>query len=294
MSSFSAATTVPSGRAPMKPAPGTRLVCHTRHVKKLRHEAARGPMPLPSPAITVPLFSGTLHFVTVAFRTPGGVAGVTGPDTAVAATYAAAIAPIASRYASQYGPNALAVAPGAPSQTVTPSGGTTYSDAELAGWVDAFAAALALPAGDAVAVLNPPRGVENSDARVSAGVLGYHAISPGGHPYAFVNVRGSGLSIGDPEGSFALALSHEIQEMLVDPQANGSQPEVCDPCAGNCAASAALELFDASGVYLGATTTTTTAPPPGARCAFYLNSMVRRDHATDCPAPAPACAYPPP
>jgi len=240
------------------------------------------------------LFSGTLHFVALQFHTPSGVVGVSANDTLVAVAFCTTIAPIASRYASQYGPNSLGVAPGAPGTPVTPSGGTTYSDAELAGWIDAFAAAANLPAGDAVAVLNPPSGVENTDARVSEGVLGYHSISPKGRPYLFVNARGSGFQPNDPSGFFALALSHELQEMLVDPRADGSNPEVCDPCAGNCGSTAALELFDASARYLGAVTTSTTAPPPGTPYAFYLNSMVRPANATDCPAPAAACAYPPP
>jgi len=177
---------------------------------------------------------------------------------------------------------------------VTPSGGTTYTDAELAGWVDAYAASANLPAGDAVAVLNPPSGVENTDAKVSEGVLGYHSLSPKGHPYLFVNVQGAGLRPDDPAGYFALALSHELQEMLVDPQANGANPEVCDPCAGNCSPTSALELFDAGSNYLGSVTTSTTAPPAGTPYAFYLNSMVRPANATDCPAPPAACAYAPP
>jgi hypothetical protein len=274
--------------------PGT---CASRQLKIARLRARAGPAappPVVGPRIATPLFSGTLHFLTVEFQTPAGPVGVSAADTAVAVTYAATIAPVASRYAGQYGPNSIRVAPTAPGRTVTPSGGASYSDAELAGWVDQYAAAAGLPAGDALAVLNPPRGVENSDARVSQGVLGYHSISPNGHPYLFVNVQGSGFSVGDGPGYFALALSHELQELLVDPQANGQNPEVCDPCAGNCSPSATLELFGPGARYLGSTTTSSTGPPPGVTCSFYLNSMVQPAHATDCPAPPAACSYPPP
>lgn len=272
-------------------------VCHTRLMKRRRPSARVEREPAvraAGPRIATPLFSGTVHFLTVQFRTPAGVVGVSVDDTLVAVAFCRTIAPVASRYASQYGPNSLAIAAGAPNAPVTPSGGTTYSDAELAAWVDSFAATEDLPAGDAVGVLNPSSGVENTDARVSEGVLGYHSISPKGRPYLFVNARGSGFQPADPSGYFALALSHELQELLVDPRADGSNPEVCDPCAGNCGATAALELFDASARYLGSVTTATTAPPPGTKYAFYLNSMVRPANAADCPAPPTACAYPPP
>ncbi len=285
-------------RAPPAAPPSLgRRVCHTRQVKTSRYRTVHGAGAVPPGGraqVATPLFSGTVHFVTIQFQTPAGTVGVSTTDTTVGVTYCALIAPIASRYASQYGPNSVNVDPAAPNKLVTPSGGTTYSDGELAGWVDDYAAAANLPAGDAMAVLNPPSGVENTNARVSDGVLGYHSISPRGHPYLFVNVQGTGFSVNDAAGFFALALSHELQEMLVDPRANGENPEVCDPCAGNCSSTTSLELFDPRLNYLGSATTSTTSPPPGTQYAFYLNSMVRPDHATDCPAPPLACAYPPP
>jgi hypothetical protein len=291
-------TSAPGRRPrPRAPEPTERKICGTRILKTRRHRAEEGAAARPLSVrarVAAPLFSGTVHFLAIQFRTPSGVVGVSTADTSVAVRYCTTIAPIASRYASQYGPNSVAVDPGTASTTVTPSQGTTYTDAELAGWVDAYAATAALPAGDAVAVLNPPAGVENTDAKSSEGVLGYHSISPKGHPYLFVNVQGAGFTPDDPASYFALALSHELQELAVDPRADGSNPEVCDPCAGNCSATTTLELFDPSAKYLGSVTTSATAPPAGTRYAFYQNSMVRPDHATDCPAPPAACAYPPP
>jgi hypothetical protein len=272
-------------------------VCCTRRIKDAKHRAtygAKAAVPRAQPAVSAPLFAGTIHFLTLAFATPAGTLGVSSADVKVAVEYGSLIAPVASRYATQYGPNSVAVDPNAPTRVVTPSGGTTYTDAELAGWVDDYAQFANLPAGDAVAVLNPPAGVQNTDASVSQGVLGYHSLSPKRRPYLFVNAQGAGFSVADPEGYYALALSHEVQEMLVDPGANGLNPEVCDECAQNCSPHATLELFDANSSYLGAVTTSTLAPPAGARYAFYLNSMVLPAYATQCPPPASACAYPPP
>lgn len=279
-------------RAPSGPA-----ACHTRLLKSRRRLATSGPGARSPPLSTraaAPLFSGTVHFLTIQFQTPSGVMGLSVDDIGTAAGYCATIAPIAARYASQYGPTSVRVDPKVSSMLVTPSGGTTYSDAELGGWVDRFAASANLSAGDAVAVINPPSGVENTDAQVSQGVLGYHSISPKGHPYIFVNAQGMGFVLRDPSGYFALALSHELQEMLVDPRADDSNPEVCDPCAGNCSPNTTLGLFDPTSNYLGSVTTPTTAPPAGAQFTFYVSSMVRPANARDCPAPPPACAYPPP
>ena len=275
----------------------TNYVCGTRAVKLARHKAVFADKAAPSkplPRAAGPLFSATVHLVTLAFDTPSGVVGVSAGDTGIAHQYATTIAPIVQAYATQYGPNAVAVDPNVGNDTVTPPGGTTYSDADLAGWIDAYAQANGIPAGDAIAVFNPPSGVENSDAPVSQGVLGYHAISPGGIVYIFVNALGTGFTLDDGAGYYAAALSHEIQEAVVDPQANLSNPEVCDPCAGNCNPFQYFEDFDASSNYLGATTSVTLSPPPGAAYAFFLNSMVAVSSATACPAPAAACEYAPP
>jgi hypothetical protein len=104
-----------------------------------------------------------------------------------------------------------------------------YNDSILSGWVDQLAKANGLGADSCPMFLNP-QGVVNTDADPAQGVGGYHNISSSGVPYAFVNVMGHGLTVDDRQDVYAVALSHEIAEMTVDPKANGSNPEVSDPC----------------------------------------------------------------
>jgi hypothetical protein len=120
-------------------------------------------------------------------------------------------------------------------------------------------------------------------------VLGYHGLSPGGVPYIFVNVTGSGFTLQDLQDYYALAVSHEIAEMVVDPRADGSNPEVCDGCGPNCEP-VLRDYFDAAGAYLK----TSVAFPPPFGFGFYINAIVKPSAAAQCPAPDSACAYAPP
>jgi hypothetical protein len=80
----------------------------------------------------------------------------------------------------------------------------------------------------------PPVGVINTDADPQY-YGGYHLTIHDTYPYCVVNVNtfsGSNLTIKDADNHFALALSHEVTEMIVNPYARDDVPEVCDPCAG--------------------------------------------------------------
>lgn len=244
---------------------------------------AKAPVPRPRAAVVAPLFSGTLVFAAVTFRTSSGVAAVPPGDLAIAMSFARlAVGPI-SAYATQYGPNRVAVAANpVPFAASVPSG--RYNDQSLQGWVNSIVTTNNLPSSTCVVILNP-RGVVNVDADASQGVGGYHGAAS--VPYAFVNVMGQGLTVKDEANVYALALSHEIAEMVVDPRANLSNPEVCDGCAGNCGATY-YESFDGSGRYLGGGLT------PSQGYAFFINSVVRPAAATQCPAPGSSCAYAPP
>jgi hypothetical protein len=57
---------------------------------------------------------------------------------------------------------------------------------------------------------------------------------------------GQGFDLKDARDVYALALCHEIAEMVVDPAANGSNPEVCNGCGPNCQ-SPFRDYFDAAG-----------------------------------------------
>lgn len=244
---------------------------------------AKNPIPRPRAAAAAPLFSGTLVFAAITFRTSSGSMGVSPADLATAMSFARLAAVPISAYATQYGPNRVAVgAQTVPFAASVPSG--RYTDQTLQGWVNSIVTANNLPSSSCVVILNP-RGIVNTDADPSQGVGGYHGLAR--IPYAFVNVMGAGLTVKDEANAYALALSHEIAEMVVDPRADLSNPEVCDPCAGNCGVTF-YESFDDSGRYMGG------GPTPAPRYAFFINSIVKPNAATQCPAPGSACAYAPP
>ena len=243
------------------------------------------PAPKPRAAASEPLFNGTLVFAQVAFRTSKGFISLKPADLATAMDFTRlAVMPI-SAYATQYGPNRLDVAPQAVPFNAD-AGNGTYNDQTLQGWVNAIVAQHNLPADTCVVVLNPP-GVVNTDADPSQGVGGYHGMAK--VPYAFVNVMGSGLTVKDEANLYALALSHEIAEMAVDPRADLGNPECCDGCGPNCQ-QVWIDYFNNAGGYIQ---TSRDFPPPF-DYAFFINAIVQPRAATQCPAPGSACAYAPP
>jgi hypothetical protein len=217
---------------------------------------------------------------------------VSDADTQTAVSYATlAVVPI-QLYASQYGASAVTV-----STTVIPFNvdlaGNSFTDAELQGWVNTFVTRNSLLSNTCVVVLNP-RGVVNTDADPSKGFLGYHFVAD--VPYIFVNVSGEDFTVADPHNLYAGSLSHEIAEMVVDPQADIKNPEVCDACAGNCD-NDLFDLFDQNGIYMGGTADTASA----SGFQFYIDCIVRPDGydaSTQCVVDGVdskrACIYPPP
>jgi hypothetical protein len=253
----------------------------------LREALQRSKPSIPRTSAAQPLFSGTVFLVHVNFSAPGGPFTVSEEDMNVALDFLTLSAPTISRYASQYGPNILAISNRlVPFSTMLSE--TSYNDKTLSEWVDQIVAENAFSKNSCIAFMNP-EGVLNVDADPRQGVLGYHSVSPSKVPYAFVNVMGKGLTVNDPNDYFALALSHEIAEMTVDPRADGSSPECCDPCGPNCPPSL-RDFFDGSGSYLE----TSAVFPPPFEYAFYINAIVKPSAATQCPAPELACSYPPP
>ena len=245
----------------------------------------RAPVPGPG-AVRGPPFSGTVRFVRVTYDAGGGrMAAVSAADTAVAVQFARTASPAIERYARQYGPARLAAAATVvDARFPVPAG--RFTDAQLQTWLGSLWHAGVLAHDDCPVVLAPP-GVLNADAPASEGVLGYHGHAVG--PYVFVNALGTGFSLADPGDLFALALSHEIAEMTVDPLADGANPEVCDPCGPNCQ-TVLRDYFSGGGRYLG----TTSAFPPAYSYGFYINAIVQPSAASACPAPVRACAYSPP
>lgn len=242
----------------------------------------RGP-PSVQAKLAAPLFSGTLRFVQITFTSSGSTFAVPQADVEVTTKYSRlAIIPI-SEYCSQYGPNSLALAPATVPFTASVAG-RKYNDSILSGWVDRIAKDNGFGADSCLVFLNP-LGVVNTDADATQGVLGYHSISSTGVPYAFVNVMGTGLTIEDGQDFYALALSHELAEMDVDPRADGGNPEVCDPCAGNCGTDH-RNYFDIGGNWLGGSAT------PG--YGFFIDGIATPATVAQCPAPEVSCTYQPP
>lgn len=256
-----------------------------RRHPQLAEALRRSPAPRPGPKATAPLFNGSLVFVQASFRTPRGSVSLAPADLATAMSFSRLAAAPISRYASQYGPNRVDVAAATVPFSATLSG-TRYNDQTLQGWVNQIVSQNGLPSNACVAFLNPP-GVVNGDADPRQGVGGYHSLA--NVPYLFVNVMGSGLTVKDAAGLYALALSHEIAEMVVDPRADLGNPEIADPCGPNCQ-TVWIDYFDSGGGYIE----TSQAFPPRFDYAFYINGIVRPDAANQCPAPASACNYAPP
>ncbi len=187
---------------------------------------AKTPIPRPRNAAAAPLFRGTLVFASVDFVTRKGTVSIGSGDLATAMDFARLAAEPMMKYAGQYGPNQVAVRDAAVPFAANVPGGR-YNDQTLQGWVNSIVRAGALPPDTCVVVLNP-QGVVNTDADPSQGVGGYHGMAQ--VPYAFVNAMGSSFTVRDEANIYALALSHEMSEMVVDPHADLANPEVCDPC----------------------------------------------------------------
>jgi hypothetical protein len=246
---------------------------------------AKSPIPHPTNAASAPLFSGTLVFVSIEFATKGGTVAIGPGDLATAMDFARIAAVPISKYAAQYGPNQIAVGDSAVLFMANVPGGT-YNDQTVQRWVNSIVKASALPTSTCVVILNP-QGVVNTDADPSQGVGGYHGKA--NVPYCFVNLMGTGLTVKDEANIYALALSHEIAEMDVDPRADLGNPEICDGCGPNCQA-VWIDYFNNAGGYIQ----TLQAFPPPFDYAFFINAMVKPASASACPAPGSACNYAPP
>ncbi len=239
-----------------------------------------------------PLFSGDLFFVQIQFtvRDAGNaVFSVGQTDILTAIDYATRAAIPIHLYASQYGPNSIAVDTGILNFPVKLDS-YTYTDKQLSGWINTIVVQDHLPSNACVVILNPQR-VTNTDADPSQGIGGYHGKA--NVPYIFVNLFGQGLSVADQEQFYALALSHEIAEMTVDPQANLVNPDVCDPCGPNCQ-NVFVAYFRGDGTYIGTQQASGFPPgPPNFPYVFMVNAIVKPPSATQCPASANDCNYGP-
>jgi hypothetical protein len=271
---------------------------------QLRNWLAKNPVPSPKAKASSALFHGTLVFVQLVFEQPSDLlSSMSLTDVGTARNYAAlAVVPI-QRYASQYGPNSVSVAPDVISFTAKLKG-PSFSIGQFEGWVEKCAQ---LSRANDVAnpcivilhnrnLLNSPSFRKHRDS--------FHSSTGNGTPYCYSLVFGEDLSVADNNHTnngrphdkvYAHNLSHEIAEMVVDPFSDSGNPEVCDACSGNCNVQF-FDLFDQNGVFMGGTADTAAATG----FAFFINSIVSPDavlNGNQCVVQGDArsaCIYPPP
>jgi hypothetical protein len=232
------------------------------------------------------LFNGTVYFVQLKFNTSDGIVSVTDDDMRTIINYALrAIIPI-PKYTSQYGNSNASISKNVISYQVTIQD-NTYNDQMLQGWINDIARRNSLSSNSCIFIVNP-KGISNSND--TDGNSGYHDYAHSINlPYIFLNVFENGITVKDPNDSFAMGVSHEIAEMVVDPNVDHVNPEVSDPCDENCHV-LYRHYFDNNDNYIS----TTEALPPPFDYAYYIAGIVSPDSANLCPAPPNACNFPPP
>jgi hypothetical protein len=254
-----------------------------------RHQAVadfmrKKPIPGPGTGVSGALFNGTLHFVQVTFHTPGHDFVIPTADMNTMVHYAQrAIGPI-DEYASAYGSTHAAISPNVISYNVNLTA-AKYTDANVKSWANDIAAKNHLPTTDAV-VIPSPQGLRASNVDANAG---YHGLAQ--LPYTIFGVFAQNLTMQDEQDTYAMVVSHEIAELVVDPHVDHVNPEVCDPCDLNCGAqNLNRAYFDAQNKYLG----TVSALPPAFNFSYYICAVVKPAGASGCPAPSLDCVYAPP
>ena len=147
-----------------------------------------------------------------------------------------------------------------------------------------------------IVILSPSvRGSFRNACADGFGADGYHLKA--NVPYIFCYVYGQNLTVADRETYYAGTLSHEIEETIVDPDPRGESPnpEVADPCWGNCN-NLWRSFFDNNDNYIKSVE---DIIPTDLAYSYYINAVVQPSWARiSCPTtetiPDYACAYPPP
>src|ERR1700724_237611 len=261
----------------------------TRHDSPVlsRHQAVadflrQNQLPVPARTARDPLFSGTVYFAQITFQTSGGDLLIQTADMNQIVEYAQhAIVPI-SEYAAQYGSNTVTVSPTVLTYAASVPAGS-YTDGDLQGWVNDMFSTNGLSADSCIFAVSP-QGLTAPNVGENSGYHGKASI-----PYVVAGVFSTGLTLDDSPDAYAMVVSHELAEMIVDPNVDGANPEVCDACDVNCN-NLTRCYFDASDSFLGSNQ---DSPPSGFPFSYYTCAVVRPAGATDCPASSANCAYAP-
>ncbi len=217
-----------------------------------------------------PLFSGTIHFAQLKFETPKGTFSFSTPDMQAMVRYAKhAIVPL-TKMVRQYGPSSASVSPKLLRFNACMAD-HHFSDLELQSWIRQIVKQYRL-SSDSCVIVPCPQPISDRSGAVGAN-SGYHGYAPASKvPYIVLGIHCVNLKLTDRPDSYAMAVSHEIAEMMVDPRANDRNPEVCDPCCANCLAKFYRAYFTASNAYLG---TNRRTPPGGLPFAYYTAVVVK-------------------
>jgi hypothetical protein len=240
-------------------------------------------LPVPAARSRDALFSGTVYFAQITFQTPRNSFVYPTADLNQIISYAQRAARPISEYAGLYGPNSVAISSTILRYTARLSS-TSYTRADLVSWVNAIASDNHLPANSCIFVVSP-QGVSTSNV---GGNSGYH--DKANIPFIVAGVFATGLTLADVADVYAMVVSHEIAEMVVDPNVVSTDPEVCDPCDVNCS-NLTRCYFDASDGYLGSNQ---NSPPGGFSFAYYICAIAKPAGASACPASSSDCEYAPP
>jgi hypothetical protein len=245
--------------------------------------------PIPAPravaALSSPLFNGTVFFAQVSFVSAGvAPSSISLADMQTIISYASnAVLPIAW-YASQYGPCWVAVWP-TPIPYIAHVNGGTFARSDLETWVDAIGQFMRSQGISNPCVVIPHnRDLPNSPQNTTDKDP-YHFVTDNGTVYVYSLVFAENLTVADnntPDPNdlnstidvYALNLSHELGEMVVDPTIDNDNPEVCDPCATNCTSGGGVNrysFFDDNALYLGGGVNIRAV----AGYSFFINSIVR-------------------
>lgn len=239
--------------------------------------------PMPQRGARDAMFSGTVYFAQVTFKTSGGDLVTPTSDMDTIIQYARhAIVPISEYVTAQYGVNKVSVASTPLTYTANvPTG--VFSDSDLQGWVNDMKSSHGLGPDSCIYVICP-QGISAHDV---GGNAGYHGIAD--IPYIVAGVYDTGLTLQDQADVYAMVISHEMAEMVVDPKVDGQNPEVCDPCDINCN-NLTRVYFDAEDNFLGINQ---SSPPGGFAFDYYICAVVKAEGSANCPASAGDCQYAP-
>ena len=246
-------------------------------------------------------FKGTVYLAQITFQVGASSVVISDADMATIAQYCTVAFPAISQYCAQYGDNSLKLSPTILKLTVqTPQG--KYNDDTLQGWIRGLFLTINTPISDSCIVVFNPTGVVNTDG--TGNILGYHnevivekSTGPFNQffagPFCFVNVKGTPLTVADRADVYVDTISHELAEMVCDPFASWTNPEVCDACAGNCNKNWRSFFANAPG---GGFTYLRSNPGPlplNINYDFLTAAVAQTPYPDQCPAPDAGCAYAP-